>query len=348
MRDNNRFNNKIKSTIAFNVAKSIMKEVNKEVKREAKRTATRSRTAPPAPKVNPYSNSGRYQAPPPPPVYKNTNNYNNFNSYPGMPPYPKTTSSKRKTKANTDGTIAIIILLIFVFGNVIVNMLDLVISGAFNIALIAALIAGIVFLGKFISKKVKENKEKKAEKEAERFRIEEEERIKKEIAERKEKKAEEERKKNSTGNEELDKIILEGNEYIRKLKEANLAIEHEGISDSIDRMERAAKDIFDFVREHPEEIPEIKKFMNYYLPTTLKLLNSYETLSRQSVKGENIKSAMFDIEGMMETIAGAFEKQLDFLFSTQVMDLQADMTVMESILEQEGLKESDSAPKLKL
>jgi 5-bromo-4-chloroindolyl phosphate hydrolysis protein len=88
--------------------------------------------------------------------------------------------------------------------------------------------------------------------------------------------------------------------------------------------------------------------MNYYLPTTVKLLNSYETLSRQSVKGENIRSAMFDIEGMMETIATAFEKQLDFLFGTQVLDLQADMTVMESILEQEGLKDSDTTPKLKL
>ena len=347
MKYNNRFNNKVKSTVAFNVAKNVMKEVSKELKREAKKSANRSRTVTP-PKVNPYSGHQRYQTPPPPPVYNKSVNYTKVNSYPGTPPYPKTTSSKRKTSANTDGTIAIVILLIFVFGNVILNMLDLVIGGVLSIALIAALIAGIVFLGKFISKKRKEKKEKQELEEAERFRFEEEERIKKEIAENKLKKEEEERKKNSTGNEELDKIILEGNEYIKKLKDANVAIEHEGISNSIDRMEKAAKDIFDFIREHPEEIPEIKKFMNYYLPTTLKLLNSYETLSRQSVKGENIQSAMFDIEGMMETIAGAFEKQLDFLFSTQVMDLQADMTVMESILEQEGLKESDSAPKLKL
>jgi len=333
LRRNNRYSDSMKKAIAMNVVNSIAKELGREMNRAPKYNNRRASSPPP---VNMYG-SHRDSAPPPP--------YVDVRANMGTPFKKK---SSRKTKASTDGKIAIIILLIFVFGNVILNMLDLVISGALNLALIAALIAGIVFLGKFISKKIKENKEKKAEEEAERFRFEEEERIKKEIAERKEKAAEEERKKNSTGNEELDKIILEGNEYIKKLREANIAIEHEGISNSIDRMEKAAKDIFDFVKDNPSQIPEIKKFMNYYLPTTVKLLNSYETLSRQSVKGENIRSAMFDIEGMMETIATAFEKQLDTLFGTQVLDLQADMTVMESILEQEGLKDSDAAPKLKL
>lgn len=331
MRRNNRYSDSMKKAIAMNVVNSIAKELGREVSR-AQKSSSRKNTPPP---VNMYS--GQRNSTPPPFVDVRESMGTSFKK-----------KNSRKTKADTDGKIAIIIILIFVFGNVILNMLDLVISGALNLALIAALIAGIVFLGKFISKKIKENKEKKAEEAAERFRFEEEERIKKEIAERKEKAAREEREKNSTGNEELDKIILEGNEYIKKLREANIAIEHEGISNSIDRMEKAAKDIFDFVKENPSQIPEIKKFMNYYLPTTVKLLNSYETLSRQSVKGENIRSAMFDIEGMMETIATAFEKQLDFLFGTQVLDLQADMTVMESILEQEGLKDSDTTPKLKL
>ena len=149
--------------------------------------------------------------------------------------------------------------------------------------------------------------------------------------------------KKSTGNLELDKIINDGDEYIIKLRAANDAIKDEGVSSSIDRMESASKGIFGYVEDNPSKIPQIKKFMNYYLPTTLKLLNSYEKLSRQTVKGENISSTMFDIEGMMQTIATAFEKQLDSLFSSEAMDIQADITVFESILRQEGLKDEDTA-----
>lgn len=150
-----------------------------------------------------------------------------------------------------------------------------------------------------------------------------------------------ERAKSNTGNPELDKVIDEGAEYIEKLRAANVAIEDPGVSACIDRMEKASLGIFDYIKDKPEKVPQIKKFMNYYLPTTLKLLNSYEKLSRQAVKGENISSTMFDIEGMMQTIAVAFEKQLDSLFGDEAMDIQSDITVFEQILRQEGLKDDD-------
>lgn len=146
------------------------------------------------------------------------------------------------------------------------------------------------------------------------------------------------RKRSDTGNPELDKIIDEGNDYIEKLRKANDSIADEGISGSIDRMEKACEGIFAYVKDRPEKVPQIKRFLNYYLPTTLKLLGSYEKLSRQAVKGENISATMFDIEGMMQTIATAFEKQLDGLFGDEAMDIQADIAVFESILQQEGLK----------
>ncbi len=143
--------------------------------------------------------------------------------------------------------------------------------------------------------------------------------------------------KASTGDPEVDKIIDEGNDYIKQLRHANDLIEDEVMSDRIDRMEVASADIFAYIAEHPEKAPQIRRFMNYYLPTTLKLLTSYDKLSRQRVKGENIQKTMFEIEGMMETIAGAFEKQLDSLFHEDAMDIAADISVMESILQQEGL-----------
>lgn len=153
------------------------------------------------------------------------------------------------------------------------------------------------------------------------------------------KKEPEPEKKSQTGNPEVDKIIDEGHDYLRQLKAANDAIPDEALSADIDRMERASADIFDYIAKHPGKAPQIRKFMSYYLPTTLKLLNSYEHLSKQSVKGENITSTMFNIAGMMHTVADAFEKQLDSLFTDEAMDISADITVFETMLKQEGFVE---------
>lgn len=148
-------------------------------------------------------------------------------------------------------------------------------------------------------------------------------------------------KKVSTGDPEVDKIIEEGYKYLHELRNVNIRIPDEVMTKRIDRMEVASADIFAYIAEHPEKAAEIRRFMNYYLPTTLKLLNSYDKLSRQRVKGENIQKTMFEIEGMMETIAGAFEKQLDSLFDDDALDIAADISVMESILKQEGLSGED-------
>ena len=130
-------------------------------------------------------------------------------------------------------------------------------------------------------------------------------------------------KKVSTGDPEVDKIIEEGYKYLHELRDVNIRIPDEVMTKRIDRMEVASADIFAYIAEHPEKAAEIRRFMNYYLPTTLKLLNSYDKLSRQRVKGENIQKTMFEIEGMMETIAGAFEKQLDSLFDDDALDIAA-------------------------
>ncbi len=154
-----------------------------------------------------------------------------------------------------------------------------------------------------------------------------------------EKKEPEPEKKSATGDPEVDKLIDEGHNMIKKLRAANDAIPDEALSADIDRMERASADIFNYIASHPEKAQQIRKFMNYYLPTTLKLLNSYERLSKQSVKGENITSTMFNIAGMMHTVADAFEKQLDSLFTDEAMDISADITVFETMLKQEGFVE---------
>ena len=155
------------------------------------------------------------------------------------------------------------------------------------------------------------------------------------------KKEPEKEEKSHTGNPEVDKIIDEGREYLKKLRAADDAIPDETLSEDITRMERASADIFRYIADHPEKAQQIRKFMNYYLPTTMKLLNSYQRLSAQNVKGENITSTLFNIAGMMHTVADAFEKQLDHLFADEAMDISTDITVLEGMLAQEGLTGSD-------
>ena len=212
-----------------------------------------------------------------------------------------------------------------------------------------AAVVAIAILGYNLGKKLTAALDsKKAQRDAKKLEQEREKLMREAAAEAEQERIrkEAERRKKSTGNPELDKIILEGDDYILKLRTLNDAIEHEGVSACIDRMEAASRGIFEYVTDKPSKIPEIKKFMNYYLPTTLKLLTSYEKLDRQAVKGENISATMFDIEGMMETIATAFEKQLDTLFSSEAMDIQADIEVFETILTQEGLKDDEKTQTL--
>lgn len=143
-------------------------------------------------------------------------------------------------------------------------------------------------------------------------------------------------KPSKTGNPDVDKVIDEGHEYIAKLKELNRKIPDRQISSYITRMEVASEGIFKYITSNPVKAPQIHTFMNYYLPTTMKLLTSYHRLDSQPVKGENITSTMVDIERMLGTVATAFEKQLDSLFGEEALDIGTDISVFESMLKQEG------------
>ena len=115
------------------------------------------------------------------------------------------------------------------------------------------------------------------------------------------------------------------------------AITDEKITVQVTRMEVATDKIFRYIAKHPEDAPQIHKFMNYYLPTLLKLLISYISLNEQGIKGEHISSTIENIEGILSTIADAFEKQLDNLFADDALDISTDIKVLENMLSQEGL-----------
>ena len=146
-----------------------------------------------------------------------------------------------------------------------------------------------------------------------------------------------EEKPEPTGNAELDKMISDGNLAIAEMKRLNESIKDEKISRQIDRLEEISGKIFDCVKASPEKLPQIRKFMNYYLPTTMKLLKSYSLLERQSYQGENIVASRHDIEEILGTLVHAFEKQLDQLFAADAVDISSDITVLETMIAKDGL-----------
>jgi len=148
---------------------------------------------------------------------------------------------------------------------------------------------------------------------------------------------EEEKKPEPTGNPDLDKMIADGRMAIAEMKRLDDNIEDAAISAHIQRLAVVTQKIFDQVKADPKKLPQIRKFMNYYLPTTLKLLNAYDRMSAQGVSGENISGTMGKVEEMMGTIVAAFEKQLDSLFGAEAMDISTDITVLENMMAREGL-----------
>ena len=147
----------------------------------------------------------------------------------------------------------------------------------------------------------------------------------------------EKEEKSSTGDPKIDALIQEKDRALGEMRRLNDAIEDPVISQRIDQLEQATGKIIDQVLAHPEKLPQIRKFMNYYLPTTLKILNAYDRMGAAGVSGENIDGTMEKIEAMMDTIVMAFHKQLDALFRDEAMDIASDITVMENLLAQEGL-----------
>ena len=144
-----------------------------------------------------------------------------------------------------------------------------------------------------------------------------------------------------TKDEKLNEVIDEANKTIREIRRLNSEIQDELVSAKIDGIEKLTKEIFGYVIKNPSNISSIRRFISYYLPTTLKLLTAYAELEKQNVKTENISSTMSKISDMLDTIEGAFVKQYDSLYDATAMDISSEITAMESILATEGLTDTE-------
>ena len=156
------------------------------------------------------------------------------------------------------------------------------------------------------------------------------------------KKAVEEEKKAAeaqlTGDADIDKMIVDRNLAIKEMKRLDDNIEDETISSQIVRLEELTDKIVNCVVEKPEKKKQVRRFFNYYLPTTIKILDSYDRMDDAGISGMNIDGTKGKIESMMETAVSAYEKQLDALYADEALDISTDITVMENLMKSEGLK----------
>lgn len=147
--------------------------------------------------------------------------------------------------------------------------------------------------------------------------------------------------KAASNNPELATMLREGHEYIRKLHELNDLIPGEVISEKMYRMESLLKEIFERVEEDPAQMPQMHKLMNYYLPTTIKLLQAYAEFDDISAPGPDIIAAKTEIEKTVDTINEAFTELLNKLFQATVFDVTTDAQVLQTMLAKEGLTKND-------
>ncbi len=151
---------------------------------------------------------------------------------------------------------------------------------------------------------------------------------------------EDEAKKAGAAADEQSKMS-EYERYVERIRQADEDIDDEVMSGKIRRMQELTASIFAEVEAHPEKRSQIDRFMTYYLPTTLKLLESYARIEAQGVSGENMAKAKKDIEGIADTLVAGYEKQLDKLYTAEAVDIAGDVSVIENMLKRDGLSDKD-------
>lgn len=136
---------------------------------------------------------------------------------------------------------------------------------------------------------------------------------------------------------EIDPILEEGARALGEMARIYSSVQDKEVRRKINELMRITDKITQDAIADPSDIPQIKKFMNYYLPTTIKLLNAYDRMSAQGIEGENLDRSMNNINEMLDQAIVAYKKRLDSLFENQALDIETDIEVMNRMLTREGL-----------
>lgn len=147
-----------------------------------------------------------------------------------------------------------------------------------------------------------------------------------------------------SGDAEADEVILKGQDMLHQIRAENDAIADEMLSGQMDELERLCVQIFTTVAEKPHKAGQTRKFMNYYLPTTLKMLASYRKMNERGVSVADMTTARSETSRGMSMVLTACQKQLDNLYKDTMLDVSTDIDVLEQMLKRDGYAESELNP----
>ncbi|MDR3277176.1 MAG: 5-bromo-4-chloroindolyl phosphate hydrolysis family protein [Oscillospiraceae bacterium] len=145
----------------------------------------------------------------------------------------------------------------------------------------------------------------------------------------------------TTGDEKIDALLREGETAVAEMRRLQAAIAEPGIRQKIAALAEITDKIFKDALDDPADYPQIKRFADFYLPTTMKLLNAYDRFGKSGAAGENISQTLTRIDSALDTIAESCKKQFDALFQNQALDIETDIAVLETMLKKEGLTGTD-------
>ena len=154
------------------------------------------------------------------------------------------------------------------------------------------------------------------------------------------------REKNESGQDpamaqEIARLEALGRQYMEIIRKANDDIPDTQISNKLYRMEMIIGKIFEYIKSYPQKADRLSRFQDYYMPMTIKLVETYRDIDGQPVEGENIKKVKNEIAATLDTINEAYEKLYDSMYQETAMDVSSDISVLRTLLAQEGLTGSD-------
>jgi len=144
-----------------------------------------------------------------------------------------------------------------------------------------------------------------------------------------------------TSNSQLNQLINEGRLKLTEIDKLSRRIDSKRVSEDVRQIKNYSENIFAQLEAHPEKLSSVRQFMDYYLPTSYKLIENYVNFKSQNASGENIDRAVEKIEDALDMAADAFKKQFDNMFETRAMDIIAEANVMERLLKSGGLTGDD-------
>ena len=144
-----------------------------------------------------------------------------------------------------------------------------------------------------------------------------------------------------TGDHMIDALLEEGEKAVREMRVLCDSIPGDKLKKKITDIILVVDKIFKNLHDDKNDYKQVKRFADYYLPTTIKLLHTYDRLGSKNIQGENVTGMLEQIDAALDMILESYIKFFDSLFENQVMDIETDIVVLENMLKKEGLLNSD-------